>query len=213
MNAASEAALAAAREKFFSGLDLPEGLVPAPILRSWQRCAEQGLDAGSAILAEPMTAAELRALQEQNETLRLLSRSELVSLRAEAKLTDSVVILTDAKGLVLDTAGSPEFAGRAAQVALRPGVAWSETSTGTNAIETRPVSASEAERFTAPSISSNRMAFCTARPLPFSTPMASSPASSTCLVTPRPSTPMRWASSVSRWSRSSTVSSIAPLTR
>ncbi|ODT66003.1 MAG: sigma-54-dependent Fis family transcriptional regulator [Pelagibacterium sp. SCN 63-23] len=155
MNAASEAALAAAREKFFSGLDLPEGLVPAPILRSWQRCAEQGLDAGSAILAEPMTAAELRALQEQNETLRLLSRSELVSLRAEAKLTDSVVILTDAKGLVLDTAGSPEFAGRAAQVALRPGVAWSETSTGTNAIgtalaERRAIEVHGAEHFFEP---------------------------------------------------------------
>jgi transcriptional regulator of acetoin/glycerol metabolism len=136
MNGASEAALVAAREKFFSGHALPDGLVPAPILRSWQRCAEQGLDAGSVIHAEPMTAAELRALHGQNEALRLLSRSELVSLRAEAKLTDSVVILTDAKGLVLDTAGSPEFAGQAAQVALRPGVMWSETSTGTNAIGT-----------------------------------------------------------------------------
>lgn len=136
MNLASEAALASAREKFFSGHTLPEGLVPAPILRSWQRCADQGLDAGSSIYAEPMTAAELRSLHEQNETLRLLSRSELVSLRTEAKLTDSVVILTDAKGLVLDTAGSPEFAGQAAQVSLRPGVMWSETSTGTNAIGT-----------------------------------------------------------------------------
>jgi len=155
MNTASEAALAAAREKFFSGLALPEGLVPALILRSWQRCAEQGLDAGSAIHAEPMTASELRVLQEQNETLRLLSRSELVSLRAEAKLTESVVILTDAKGLVLDTAGSPEFAGRAAQVALRPGVAWSETSTGTNAIgtalaERRAIEVHGAEHFFEP---------------------------------------------------------------
>ncbi|MCR6635304.1 sigma-54-dependent Fis family transcriptional regulator [Devosia sp.] len=155
MNTASEVALAAAREKFFSGLDLPEGLVPAPILRSWQRCAEQGLDAGSAVLAEPMSAAELRGLHEQNETLRLLSRSELVSLRMEAKLTDSVVILTDAKGLVLDTAGSPEFAGRAAQVALRPGVAWSETSTGTNAIgtalaERRAIEVHGAEHFFEP---------------------------------------------------------------
>lgn len=136
MNLAPNAALAAAREKFFSGQALPEGLVPAPILRSWQRCAEQGLDAGDAIRAEPMTATELRELQQQNEMLRLLSRSELTSLRNEAKLTDSVVILTDAKGYVLDTAGSPEFAGQAAQVALRPGVAWSEMSTGTNAIGT-----------------------------------------------------------------------------
>ena len=155
MNLASNAALAAAREKFFSGHTPAEGLVPAPILRSWQRCAEQGLDAGSAIRAEPMTAAELRALHEQNETLRLLSRSELVSLRTEAKLTDSVVILTDAKGLVLDTAGSPEFAGQAAAVALRPGVAWSETVTGTNAIgtalaERRAIEVHGAEHFFEP---------------------------------------------------------------
>ena len=155
MDQASQSALAAARERFFSGQDLPEGLVPAPILRSWQRCAQQGLDAGSTIRAEPVTAPELRALHEQNETLRLLSRSELVSLRTEARLTDSVVILTDAKGLVLDTTGSPEFAGRAAQVALRPGVAWSETSTGTNAIgtalaERRAIEVHGAEHFFEP---------------------------------------------------------------
>ncbi len=166
MNTASEVALAAAREKFFSGHTLPDGLVPAPILRSWQRCADQGLDAGSAIHAEPMTAAELRGLHEQNETLRLLSRSELVSLRMEAKLTDSVVILTDAKGLVLDTAGSPEFAGRAAEVALRPGVAWSETSTGTNAIgtalaERRAIAVHGGEHFFEP----HGILHCTASPI------------------------------------------------
>ncbi|MDN5849242.1 MAG: sigma-54-dependent Fis family transcriptional regulator [Nitrococcus sp.] len=136
MSAVSDAALATARQRYFSGQDLAEGLVPAPILRSWQRCLEQGLDAGDALHAEPMSAGELRALQQQNEGLRLLSRPELVTLRAQAKLTDSVVILTDANGLVLDTAGSADFAGQAAQVALRPGVAWSETSTGTNAIGT-----------------------------------------------------------------------------
>jgi transcriptional regulator of acetoin/glycerol metabolism len=155
MNLASATALASAREKFFSGHVPPEGLVPPPILRSWQRCAEQGLDAGSAIRAEPMTAAELRALHERNETLRLLSRSELVSLRTEARLTDSVVILTDAQGIVLDTAGSPEFAGQAAAVALRPGVAWSETVTGTNAIgtamaERRAIEVHGAEHFFEP---------------------------------------------------------------
>ena len=41
MNLASATALASAREKFFSGHVPPEGLVPPPILRSWQRCAEQ----------------------------------------------------------------------------------------------------------------------------------------------------------------------------
>ncbi|MEO9299689.1 sigma-54-dependent Fis family transcriptional regulator [Devosia alba] len=166
MNLASNAAMSVAREKFFSGHALPEGLVPAPILRSWQRCAERGLDAGSTIRAEAMSASELRVLHEQNETLRLLSRSELVSLRTEARLTDSVVILTDAKGLVLDTAGSPEFVGQAAAVSLRPGVAWSEMSTGTNAIgtalaERRAIEVHGAEHFFEP----HRILHCTASPI------------------------------------------------
>lgn len=136
MNLSSELALARAREKFFSGHTLPDGAVPAPILRSWQRCAEQGLDAAGRIRAEPLTARELREIQQQNETLRLLSRPELVTLRSEAKNTESVVILTDAQGTVLDVVGSAEFAGEAARVALQPGVMWSENSTGTNAIGT-----------------------------------------------------------------------------
>lgn len=164
--AESDAVLAAARQRFFNGGELPEGLVPAPILRSWQRCAEQGLDVGQTIRAEPVTAAELRALHEQNETLRMLSRSELVSLRAEARLTDSVVILTDAGGLVLDTAGSPQFADQASRVALRPGVAWSETSTGTNAIgtalyERRAIEVHGAEHFFEP----HGMLTCAAAPI------------------------------------------------
>lgn len=162
----SDADLATAREKFFSGAVLPDGLVPAPILRSWQRCAEQGLDVGGAIPAEPVTAAELRALHEQSEALRLLSRSELFALRAEARKTDSVVILTDAKGFVLDTAGSSEFAGQAAQVSLRPGVAWSESSTGTNAIgtalaERRAIEVHGAEHFFEP----HRILHCAASPI------------------------------------------------
>ncbi|WP_152658663.1 sigma-54-dependent Fis family transcriptional regulator [Devosia chinhatensis] len=136
MNLSSDLALAKARAKFFSGHSLPDGLVPAPILRSWQRCAEQGLDAGDSVTAEPMTAGELRQIQQQNEALRLISRPELVTLRAEAKNTDSVVILTDAQGIVLDVVGSAEFAGEAARVALQPGVVWAEKSTGTNAIGT-----------------------------------------------------------------------------
>ncbi|HTM76350.1 MAG TPA: sigma-54-dependent Fis family transcriptional regulator [Devosia sp.] len=134
MSAESNAALVAARKRYFSGQDLPEGLISAPILRSWQRCIEQGMDAGDPLRAEPMTAPELRELQQHNESLRLLSRPELVSLRSQAKLTDSMVILTNASGLVLDAAGNPDFAEKAAQRALRPGVAWSELSTGTNAI-------------------------------------------------------------------------------
>lgn len=155
MNLSSDVPLARAREKFFSGQALPDGLVPAPILRSWQRCAEQGLDAGDRFSAEPMSAAELRRLQQQNEALRLVSRPELTTLRAEARHTSSVVILTDANGTLLDVVGNAEFAGEAARVSLQPGVAWAEQSTGTNAIgtalaERRAIAVHGAEHFFEP---------------------------------------------------------------
>jgi transcriptional regulator of acetoin/glycerol metabolism len=166
MDMSSDLSLARAREKFFSGQALPDGLVPAPILRSWQRCAEQGLDVGDRFSAEPMTAAELRQLQQQNEALRLMSRPELSTLRAEAKHTSSVVILTDASGTLLDVVGSSEFAGEAARVALQPGVAWTEQSTGTNAIgtalaERRAIAVHGAEHFYEP----HEILHCAASPI------------------------------------------------
>ncbi|WP_404405489.1 sigma-54-dependent Fis family transcriptional regulator [Pelagibacterium halotolerans] len=162
----SEADLAAARKVFLSDGTLPDGLVPDTILRSWQRCAASGLDMTTPGVFEPLDQAHLKELWERNERLRLLSRPELATLRTDAKSTDSVVILTDATGLVLDTSGSPDFAAQAARVALQPGVAWTETNTGTNAIgtaivERRPVEVLGAEHFFEP----HQILSCAAAPI------------------------------------------------
>lgn len=50
--------------------------------------------------------------------------------------THSMVLLTSAKGLVLHSLGDNDFLEKASQVALLPGVDWSEKSKGTNAIGT-----------------------------------------------------------------------------
>lgn len=155
-----------ARQRFFSRGEVTEGLVAAPILRSWQRCADQGLDIGDQPRVEPISAPALRELQQRHELLRRTTRPEIESLRADAKLTDSVVILTDAAGLVLDMAGNPDFADRASKVALRPGVPWSEAATGTNAIgtalvEKRPIAVHGPEHFFHP----HRILACAAAPI------------------------------------------------
>lgn len=160
------AALREARERFFSGGEVPAGLVAEPILKSWQRCADQGLDAGDLLKVQSLSSTELRERQQVNDLLRHLCRPEIGALRADAKLTDSVVILTDASGMVLDTLGSVEFAGAASEVALRPGVTWNEASTGTNAIgtalvERRPIVVHGAEHFLEP----HRMLTCAAAPI------------------------------------------------
>lgn len=148
-------ALLEARRSFFDGRPVPQDIIPLPILDSWRRCSALGLKNNVAPHLEPMTAAELRVDAEKHETLRRLCRPEIEALHAEANSTDCIVILTDATGLVLDTVGNLEFADRAARVALRPGVPWTEAATGTNAIgaaliEKRPIKVHGIQHFFEP---------------------------------------------------------------
>ena len=129
-------AILSARRRFFSGAPVAEDALAQPILRSWTRCAARGLPFAGVPRAEPLTERELAAQRERHEALRRLCRPALEPLHAAARAADSIVILTDPDGLVLDTVGSVDFADRAAKVALRPGVSWSEAATGTNAIGT-----------------------------------------------------------------------------
>lgn len=141
-----------ARAKFFGSGELPIDQVGQPILRSWLRCADMGLDLTRPPALEAPEQREVQVLFERHERLRRLCRPELDALNAEARDTGGIVILTNAQGVVLDAVGDSAFAGRAAAVALRPGVTWSETSIGTNAIgtalaERRAVSVHGAEHF------------------------------------------------------------------
>lgn len=149
------AVLAARKQFFLQGRaegPLVASALPEPILRSWQRCAARGLDNAALPRLEPMTMRELREVAERHEKLRRLCRPEIESLYADAMQTGCVVILTDAEGLILDALGHADFAARAAQVALRPGVFWGESSTGTNAVGTalvegRPISVHGGEHY------------------------------------------------------------------
>ncbi|UDQ89639.1 GAF domain-containing protein, partial [Xanthobacter autotrophicus] len=128
--------LLTARRRFFSGAPGAEQALALPIIRSWTRCAERGLPVGGRLKAEPLTQGELSIRRERYEALRRRCRPELEALHLSASAAGGIVILTDPTGLVLDTVGSADFADRAAQVALRPGVSWSEADSGTNAIGT-----------------------------------------------------------------------------
>ncbi|SEP44168.1 Transcriptional regulator of acetoin/glycerol metabolism [Methylobacterium sp. ap11] len=154
--------LAARRQAFGPGVAEP----PPPILRSWERCAALGLDFGTRPRIEPLSSVEMRAAFDRNEALRRRCRPEIEALHADARATGGLVILTDAGGLILDTLGNDSFAGRAAQVALRPGVPWSESLTGTNAIgtalvERRAVEVRGAEHYFEP----HRILSCAAMPI------------------------------------------------
>ena len=163
---ATSRALLDARRRFFHGAPPPANTVREPVLRSWERCARLGLNASAVPRVEPLTAPELRVLQERHERLLRRARPEMQALHAEAAATNSIVILTDASGLVLEAVGAADFGDRAARVALRPGVMWAESTTGTNAIgaaliERAPALVHGAEHYFEP----HRILTCAAAPI------------------------------------------------
>ena len=107
MSPAPPQAVSIARRHFLEDRVVPEDLVPRPILRSWVRCAGLGLHMAAPPRVEPVTASELRQLRERHDRLRRACRPEIEALHTEAASTDSIVILTDASGMVLDRAAAP----------------------------------------------------------------------------------------------------------
>ncbi|MFT0545316.1 sigma-54-dependent Fis family transcriptional regulator [Allopusillimonas ginsengisoli] len=158
--------LTLARRLFSEQGAVPDGIVAAPILRSWRRCIEQGFDMGDTSRQEPMTQVELRELRQRHAYLRRMCQPAIALLRREARVTGGLVILADADGLVLESAGATDFASRASRVALMPGAPWDEHTAGTNAIGTaliegRAIAVHGAEHFFTP----NRILACAAMPI------------------------------------------------
>lgn len=73
---------------------------------------------------------------EENRFLLQHAAPAMETLYGQIANTHSMVLLTSAAGLVLHSLGDTDFLEKASQVALTPGVDWSEKSKGTNAIGT-----------------------------------------------------------------------------
>ncbi|HUD42274.1 MAG TPA: sigma-54-dependent Fis family transcriptional regulator [Dokdonella sp.] len=163
---ASAGTLETARRRFFDAGLLPHGLVPELILQSWRRCRDHGLSADERLHVEPAAGAALGEFKERHERLQQLCRPEVEALYADARATGSIVVLTAPDGVILDALGHADFLDKAARVALRPGVPWSETAIGTNAIgtalvERRAVEVRGGEHYFRP----HRMLSCSAAPI------------------------------------------------
>lgn len=86
----------------------------------------------------------VRRALEENRFLFEHAAPVMETLYSQIVNTHSMVLLTGADGLILHSLGDDDFLEKATQVALMPGVDWSETSKGTNAVgtaleEQRPV--------------------------------------------------------------------------
>ena len=107
-----------------------------------------------------------REILEQSRSLLTYARPVMENLFAQIANTDSVVLLSDANGMVVHSLGDPSFVGKADRVRLMPGYSWEERHRGTNAIgtalvEERPLVVHGAEHY----LERNLFLTCSASPV------------------------------------------------
>jgi transcriptional regulator of acetoin/glycerol metabolism len=110
--------------------------MPFIIESSHQRSQSYGLSPGALPDFSPLARNDLSLLIEQNRLLHTHAVPAMETLYQQIANTHNMVILTDAKGVIVHSLGDDDFLEKARKVALQPGVAWSEESKGTNAIGT-----------------------------------------------------------------------------
>ncbi|MBD5803661.1 Acetoin catabolism regulatory protein [Azoarcus sp. Aa7] len=125
-----------ARRFFFELGQTPEAGLAPPVLRSWQRCRNGGLDHLDAYLIDPAGRAQLSDARDRSARVLEHAGGIMEHVFEQIRASGSMVILADTRGMILHCLGDPDFVGRAQRVALQPGASWDETFRGTNAIGT-----------------------------------------------------------------------------
>ncbi len=144
----------------------PAGIVDTLVVSSWERCRAFGLGEDARPNYDPLPYDILDNERDANRRLIQHARPVMEALREKIVNTESMVALTDTKGLILHSLGDDDFLQRAEKVALRPGVVWSEASKGTNAVgtalaEEAPVTIHGPEHF----LTANHILTCSAVPI------------------------------------------------
>lgn len=110
-------------------------LLPGLVSDSWQRSERLGLRRDDEA-APLLPFADLKNAREQNAWISHQARPQLNALLPTLKNSPSIIVMSDARGLVLDTLGNDDFLHKAQRFSLQPGSLWGENARGTNAIGT-----------------------------------------------------------------------------
>jgi transcriptional regulator of acetoin/glycerol metabolism len=115
---------------------LADGIRQATIGQSHERCVALGLTETSVPELSPAPVPRLLEARERHRRLYEQAAPVMEMLFEQIVSTHSIVALTDPHGTILHSVGDSGFLERAQQIALAPGVNWSESTKGTNAIGT-----------------------------------------------------------------------------
>lgn len=122
-------------ERFVSDGKLLESQIRPVIAQSWRRSAQMNIGAGRR-QAPLLSEAEL--YQKRVENARLLNAAGKALERSRMMLSgsQSMLILTDSRGVIVATEGDPRVIDHGRENHLEPGGSWHEDQMGTNAIGT-----------------------------------------------------------------------------
>jgi len=139
---------------------------PETIAQAHQRSQSYGLRPYESPDFCPVADSELRVGIEHSQSLYAHALPVMETLYDQIVNTHSMVMLTDASGLILHSLGDEDFLQKADKVALRAGAVWSEESKGTNAIGTalaegRPTLVHAGEHF----LQANQFLTCSCAPI------------------------------------------------
>src|SRR5215471_10914901 len=129
--------LRAIREGFLTTGGLSTHTPRSLILESWQRCHTMHVNPSRRFA--PLAVAresQLYQLREANELLIRATRFVMERLTDFLAGSGYVIVLSDAKGCLLDVLGDAGIRRRLARIDFVPGGDWSEAAAGTNAIGT-----------------------------------------------------------------------------
>jgi sigma-54 dependent transcriptional regulator, acetoin dehydrogenase operon transcriptional activator AcoR len=113
------------------------GLIDHGLQESWCRSLSFGLRPDGRPTGAPhASGAQLARALEERRSFVAHARPVMEFLSEQISNSDSIVILADGQGMLLQSLGDVGFADKAARVALRPGAIWHEQWRGTNAIGT-----------------------------------------------------------------------------
>ncbi len=136
------------------------------IEQSHERCAAIGLSRIARPDYAPLGRPDLALLRERNRRLHQHAAPVMEMLYEQIAGGECMVVLCDSSGTIIHSTGDADFLARASQVALQPGVNWSEPSKGTNAIgtalvEEAPVLVHAGEHY----LHANHFLTCSAAPI------------------------------------------------
>ncbi|MFK8399923.1 sigma-54-dependent Fis family transcriptional regulator [Pseudomonas sp. BGr12] len=123
-----------ARRSFLDGEQIPVGLVPQPLLRSWERTVAAGIRPADRLLfGQSISKEEERRVEDEHRAVIDTASPDILSLWSSMQSPNWVVLFTNASGTILHTIGNQDVAPRELRLPLQCGRRLPESEMGTNA--------------------------------------------------------------------------------